>query len=181
MKLLPLQWMLCVHHGLGYSAPDEWLNEVQHSGDVWQWQCHHSTKLSCTSLQCHFIWSHICTVHMCWFVTCQLRFWQNDWDILRATAVTLGQNRYQIMSQHRNLTVEKNILPLLLLGLPTPLSLTHESCLLPLSYPSSLTWCQWCSVSHLPERCHRIFRWSSNCPGMLRISKILENECLWLA
>ena len=47
----------------------------------------------CTWLQCHFIQSHI--VHVCLAVTCHLHFWQNDWDLLHATAVTWGWNRYR--------------------------------------------------------------------------------------
>ena len=44
-----------------------------------------------TSLLCHFIQSYICMVYMCLAVTCHLQFWQNDWDVLRATAVTWGR------------------------------------------------------------------------------------------
>ena len=40
---------------------------------------------------------------MCLAVTCHLHFWQNDSDLLRATAVTRGWNRYRNKSQHRNL------------------------------------------------------------------------------
>ena len=39
---------------------------------------------------CHFMRSHIRKVYACLAVTCHLRFWQNDWDLLRATAVTRG-------------------------------------------------------------------------------------------
>ena len=46
-----------------------------------------------------------------------LHFWQNDWDLLHATAVTQGWNGYQNKSQHRKLTQEEKILPLLLQGL----------------------------------------------------------------
>ena len=38
-----------------------------------------------TSLQCQFIGSHVGLVHACIAVTCHLRFWQNDRDLLRAT------------------------------------------------------------------------------------------------
>ena len=71
----------------------------------------------CTSLHCHFIWSCICRIHVCLAVTCHLHFWQNDWDLLHATVVTWGWNGYQNKSQHRKLTLEKKILPLLLPGL----------------------------------------------------------------
>ena len=71
----------------------------------------------CTRLQCHFIQSHIGRVYVCLAVTCHLHFWQNDWDLLRATAVTWGWNGYRNKSQHRKLTLEKKILPQLLPGL----------------------------------------------------------------
>ena len=39
-------------------------------------------------MSCHFMQSHICRVNACLAVTCHLHFWQNDWAILCATAVT---------------------------------------------------------------------------------------------
>ena len=56
------------------------------------------------------------SVHACLAVTCHLHFWQNDRDLLCATAVTRGWNRYRNKSQHRKLILEKKILPLLLQG-----------------------------------------------------------------
>ena len=47
------------------------------------------------------------TCKVCLSVTCHLHIWQNDRDLLRATAVTLGWNVYQNKSQHRN-TGEEN-------------------------------------------------------------------------
>ena len=35
------------------------------------------------------------TVHAYLAVTCRLHFWQNDQDLLHATAVTLGWNGYE--------------------------------------------------------------------------------------
>ena len=61
--------------------------------------------------------SQICRVHMCLAVTSHLHFWQNDWDLLHATAVTQGWDGYQNKIQHRKLTLEKKIILLLLLGL----------------------------------------------------------------
>ena len=53
-------------------------------------------------------------VYACLAVTCHLHFWQNDQDLLRATAVTRRWNRYWNKSQHRKWTLEKKIiLPLL--------------------------------------------------------------------
>ena len=39
---------------------------------------------------CHFLQSHIRKVYACLAVTCHLHFWQNERDLLRATAVTRG-------------------------------------------------------------------------------------------
>ena len=44
---------------------------------------------------CHFMQSRIWKVHACLAVTCHLHFWQNDRDLLGATAVTRGWNRYR--------------------------------------------------------------------------------------
>ena len=71
----------------------------------------------CTRLWRHFIQSHIGRAYVCLAVTCHLHFWQNDRDLLRATAVTRGWNGYRNKSQHRKLTLEKKILPPLLPGL----------------------------------------------------------------
>ena len=49
----------------------------------------------CTRLQCHFIQSHTGRVYVCLAVTCHLHFWQNDRDLVCATAVTRGWNGYQ--------------------------------------------------------------------------------------
>ena len=58
--------------------------------------------------------NHICKV--CLAITCHLRFWQNDRDLLRATVVTRGWNGYRNKSQHRKSALEKKILPPLLQG-----------------------------------------------------------------
>ena len=60
---------------------------------------------------CHFMQSHIRKVYACLAVTCHLHFWQNDRDLLRATAVTRGWNGYRNKSQHRKSTLERKILP----------------------------------------------------------------------
>ena len=46
-------------------------------------------------------------VHLCLAVTCRLHLWQNDRDLLRATAVTRAWDGYRNKSQHRKLTAEK--------------------------------------------------------------------------
>ena len=65
---------------------------------------------------CHFMQSHIRKVYACSAATCHLHFGQNDRDLLRATAVTRGSNGYRNKSQHRKLTPEKKIIPLLIQG-----------------------------------------------------------------
>ena len=78
-----------------------------------------SAQVLCTPYNhapCHFMQSHIRKVYACLAVTCHLHFWQNDRDLLRATAVTQGWNGYRNKSQHRKSTLEKKILPPLLQG-----------------------------------------------------------------
>ena len=43
----------------------------------------------------HSMENHKRKVHACLTVTCHLHFWQNDRDLLRATAVTRGWNEYR--------------------------------------------------------------------------------------
>ena len=57
-----------------------------------------SAQVLCTPYNhapCHFMQSHIRKVYACLAVTCHLHFWQNDRDLLRATAVTRGWNGYR--------------------------------------------------------------------------------------
>ena len=73
-----------------------------------------SAQVLCTPYNhapCPFMQSHIRKVYACLAVTCHLHFWQNDRDLLRATAVTRGWNGYRNKSQHRKSTLEKKILP----------------------------------------------------------------------
>ena len=52
-----------------------------------------SAQVLCTPYNhapCHFMQSHIHNVCACLAVTCHLHLWQNDRDLLRATAVTRG-------------------------------------------------------------------------------------------
>jgi len=81
------------------------------------------TSCKATHIQC-----------MCLVVTCHLHFWQNNWNFLRATVATWGWNEYQNRNQHKKLTMEKKILPLLLPGLET----------------TTLCSWVWCSTSELP-------------------------------
>ena len=70
----------------------------------------------------HIMQSHTCKVHACLTVTCHLHFWQNDWDLSHATAVTQGWNRYRNKSQHGKLAQETKIFP----PLSVPLHPPHE-------------------------------------------------------
>ena len=81
------------------------------------WNCCRLGASSVYTIQpCHFMQSHIRKVYACLAVTCCLHFWQNDWDLLHAAAVTRGWNGYRNKNQHRKLTMEKKILPPLLPG-----------------------------------------------------------------
>ena len=63
-----------------------------------------SAQVLCTPYNhapCHIMQSPLRKVYMCLAVTCHLHVWQDDWDLLRATAVTRGWNGYQKKSQHR--------------------------------------------------------------------------------
>ena len=62
-----------------------------------------------TNAEARFNKIHIRKVYACLAVTCHLHFWQNDRDLLRATAVTRGWNGYRNKSQHRKSTLEKKI------------------------------------------------------------------------
>ena len=53
------------------------------------------TTQPCTSLQCYFIRSRIRKMHVCLPVTCHLHFWQNDRDLVGATAVSPGWKGYR--------------------------------------------------------------------------------------
>ena len=55
----------------------------------------------CTSLQCHFVSSYVRKMHVCLAVACRLHFWQNDQDLVRATAVTRGWKRYRNKSAQK--------------------------------------------------------------------------------
>ena len=148
------------------------------------WNCCHLSACSVctikphTSLQWHFIWSHIRTVHMCCcnLPTAFLAEWLGSFTCYYSNTGAEQIPNYESAQKLDHGEENSTAAPA---GTSTPLA--HESGALPLSYPGSLTWCQWWSVSHLPERRHRIFRLTSNCPGTLRSSKIVENECLWLA
>ena len=83
----------------------------------------------CTSLQCHFIRRHIRKLHVTLVLTSHRHFWQNDRDLLRATAVTRGRT-----SQHKKLTLEKTFYRHSCRDSNLRL-FDHVSGVLPLSYP----------------------------------------------
>ena len=120
-----------------------------------------SVHVMCTphGLQCHFMQSHIHRVHACSAI-CHQRFWQNDRDLLRATAVTRGWNGYRNQGQHRKLTLKKKNSPAAPAGTQTlGLSIDHESGVLPLSYPRSECHTNGhCLCDSVPHS-----SWDSNC------------------
>ena len=108
------------------------------------WNCCHlgassvyAIQVLCMLVLSIFIWRHIRRVHVCLAVTCHLLFWQHHWDLLCATAVTRGWNGYRNRSQHKKLTLEKKLLPPLLLGSE------------PVTFPSQ-GWCSTTELSPLP-------------------------------
>ena len=76
--------------------------------------------------------------HACLGVTCDLHFWQNDQDLLRATAVTRWWNRYRNESQHRKFTLENFFILPLLMGLE-PETFLSLSVLISPVLPSNLS------------------------------------------
>ena len=120
------------------------------AGAMWDCFCSVYTIQPCTSLQCHFFQYHIYKVHVHFAVTCHLHFWQSDQDLLCASAVTRGWNRYQNKSAHRKLTMEKKT-PGAPMGTQTcNLSVTSPA-LSPFSHSHSLwTWCV-CSFCNVPD------------------------------
>ena len=77
---------------------------------------------------CHFMQSHIRKVYACLAVTCHLHFWQNDRDLLRATAVTRGWKGYWNKNQHRKLPPGEENYPAAPAGIRTcNLSITNPA------------------------------------------------------
>ena len=105
------------------------------------------------SSQCHFIRRLIRRVHACSGVTCRLHFWQNDRDILPATAVIRGWNVYPNKSQHgRKLTLEKKILPPFLLGLePETFRSQVRHSTTELSIPADPFMSSWLVLANITE------------------------------
>ena len=101
-------WLLLYHSAILRSRADSlrshvilhecfWIStEVVYLLTALAWLVPHETaavsaQVLCTPYNhapCHFTQSHIRKVYACLAVTCHLHFWQNDRDLLRATAVT---------------------------------------------------------------------------------------------
>ena len=98
-----------------FEYPPKWCTYTSYSAGMAgaTWNCSYSAQVLCIPYNhapCHFMQSHIRKVYACLAVTCHLHFWQNDRDLLRATAVTRGWNGYRNKSQHRKSTPENTIL-----------------------------------------------------------------------
>ena len=133
----------------------------------------------CTSLQyswfCVAVQSHIRGMHVCLVVTCHLYFWQNDRNLLRATAVTRGWNGYRSKNEHRKLTFENKFLPPILPGLE------------PETFRSRVRL-STIELSPLNDSCYTfllelILIWiyrTLMCPGVAEIQEGAEVNCHWL-
>ena len=78
---------------------------------------------------------------VCLAVTCHPHFWPNNWDLLYATVATWGWNGYWNKSQHRKLTLEKKIIPLLLKPMTFPSWFRHSTSeLFPLPWQKLMEW-----------------------------------------
>ena len=78
-----------------------------------------SAQVLCTPYNrapCHFTQSHIRQVYACLAVTCYLHFWQNDRDLLRATAVTRGGRDIEIRVSAESRPWRRKFSPPLLQG-----------------------------------------------------------------
>ena len=119
---------------------------------------------------CHFMQSHIRKVYACLAVTCHLHFWQHDWDLLRATAVTQGWNRYRNKSQHRKLTLERKILPPLLQGFEPATFQSRVRCSNHWAIPAPLFRIILYNQRGISEETPRVVILNSSacCPNMLR-------------
>ena len=125
----------------------------------WHDWCHMklppSWRVLCTPYNhapCHFMQSYVRTMYACLAVTCHLHFWQNDWDPLRATAVTRGRNGYWNKSPHRKLNREKKILPSLLQGFE------------PVTFRSQVHCSNhWAIPAHHHFMCMCVWRWVCAC------------------
>ena len=162
-----------------------------------------SVQVLCTPYShawCHFMQSCMRKVYACLAVTCHLHFWQNDQDLLHATAVTWGWNGYWNKSQHRKLTLENRILLLLLQGFE-PVTFQSQVRRSNHSYPAP--WDIYphspppCTPTHIHKAakrpfitlCHQQF-WSICCFTRIKNQKDTKmwwrgawqlNVCVWLS
>ena len=116
-----LHWHVILHEWLVFYSVFlniHWsgvLNSADTAGATWN--CCHRGAFCVYHTTMHHVTSCKATYVRCLAVTCHLHFrQQNDWDLLRATVITWRWNGYQNKSQQRKLTLEKEILSLLLLG-----------------------------------------------------------------
>ena len=91
-----------------------------------------------TSSQCHFIRRLIRRVHACLGVICRLHFWQNDRNILRATAVIRGWTYTETRVSTAESWPWTRKFSRRSCRDSNPKPFDHKSGTLPLSYPSQL-------------------------------------------
>ena len=106
-------------------------------------------------------------------VTCHLYFWPKDQDLLLAIAVTLRWNGYQNMRQHRNLTLEKKILPPFRPGLKPATCRSRIVCFKHLTTPAPRHRSIFSWAWHKPPRAHELCKSWGGRPGLPSLINLL--------
>ena len=102
-------------------------------------------------------------LHMCLDVTCHLRFWQNDRDLLRATAVTRGWNVNQNKESAQKVDPGEENSPIAPVGTRTgDLSLTR-----PALYHRANPWQTKSSFLATVAQLHSPVKWSRHCNSIV--------------
>ena len=150
-----------------------------------------SAQVLCTPYNhapCHFMQSHIRKVYACLAVTCHLRFWQNDRDLLRATVVTRGWNGYRNKSQYRKLTLEKKILPPLQQGFEPATFWSRVRRSNHWAIPAHIRLVSWCFEPSQPQSGlksyqehsswkHSVVHLSSAAPFVIPGTQFMKEQC----
>ena len=108
-----------LHEWLAFYSAFCWISTEMVYVQRWHGWCHIKLQPSRRKFCVHHTTMLHVTSCKATAVACHLRFWQNDPNLLRATAVTRRWNGYRNKSQHRKSTLEKKILPPLLRGWST--------------------------------------------------------------
>ena len=93
------KWVIVAFYSMFWISTE--VVHVQHCLLItWLVPCETAVILACSvytiqpcTMSHHYMQSHIHRMHVCLAGTCHPHFWQNDQDLLHATAVTQGWNR----------------------------------------------------------------------------------------